>query len=47
VRLTVLPGLRDRFYHRGDAVAQEQAEGARLGEILAPHINSLLQETRP
>lgn len=47
VRLTVLPGLRDRFYHRGDAVAQEQAEGARLGEILAPHITSLLKETRP
>lgn len=47
VRLTVLPGLRDRFYHRGDANAFEQAEGARLGEILAPHIASLAKETEP
>jgi len=47
VRVTVLPGLRDRFYHRGDANALEQAEGARLGEILAPHIASLSKETKP
>lgn len=47
VRITVLPGLRDRFYHRGDANALEQAEGARLGEILAPHIASLSKETPP
>ncbi len=47
VRTAVLPGLRDRFYHRGDATAQEQAEGGRLGEILAPHIATLSKETRP
>jgi hypothetical protein len=47
VRITVLPGLRDRFYHRSDANAQEQAAGARLGEILAPHIASLCKETPP
>ncbi len=47
VRITVLPGLRDRFYHRGDASASEQAEGARLGEILAPHIASLSKESQP
>lgn len=47
VGITVLPGLRDRFYHRGDATAQEQAEGARLGEILAPHIAALTKEPQP
>lgn len=47
VSITVLPGLRDRFYHRGDATAQEQAEGARLGEILAPHIAALTKESQP
>lgn len=47
VRITVLPGLRDRFYHRGDASALEQAESARLGEILAPHIASLSKESQP
>lgn len=47
VHITVLPGLRDRFYHRGDATAQEQAEGARLGEILAPHLQALSKEIRP
>lgn len=47
VSITVLPGLRDRFYHRGDATAQEQAEGARLGEILAPHIFALSKESQP
>ncbi len=47
VHITVLPGLRDRFYHRGDATAQEQAEGARLGEILAPHIDALTKESQP
>jgi len=47
VSITVLPGLRDRFYHRGDATAQEQAEGARLGEILAPHITALSKEPAP
>jgi len=47
VHVGVLAGLRDRFYHRSDANAQEQAEGARLGEILAPHIASLTKETQP
>jgi len=47
VRITVLPDLGDRFYHRGDASALEQADGARLGEILAPHIASLSKETKP
>lgn len=47
VHTIVLPGLRDRFYHRGDANVQEQAEGARLGEILAPHIQALIKETPP
>ncbi len=47
VSITVLPGLRDRFYHRGDATAQEQAEGTRLGEILAPHIAALCKEPQP
>lgn len=47
VRITVLPGLRDRFYHRGDANTLEQAEGARLGEILAPHIATLAKESLP
>lgn len=47
VSITVLPDVRDRFYHRGDATAQEQAEGARLGEILAPHLLALSKETRP
>lgn len=47
VHLAVLPGLRDRFYHRDDANAQEQAAGARLGEILAPHITALCKETHP
>lgn len=47
VQTTVLPSLRDRFYHRSDATAQEQAEGARLGEILAPHIAALSQEFTP
>lgn len=47
VSIAVLPGLRDRFYHRGDASAQEQAEGARLGEILAPHIAALSKESPP
>lgn len=47
VRMTVLPGLRDRFYHRSDANVLEQAAGARLGEILAPHIATLAKETLP
>jgi alpha-beta hydrolase superfamily lysophospholipase len=47
VRVVVLPGLRDRFYHRSDADAQEQAAGARLGELLAPHITSLIKEPTP
>lgn len=47
VRLEVLPGLRDRFHHRGDATAREQVEAARLGEILAPHLRTLAKETRP
>ncbi len=47
VSVSVLPGLRDRFYHRGDANDLEQAAGARLGEILAPHIASLSKETPP
>ncbi len=47
VQVTVLPGLRDRFYHRSDANATEQEAAARLSEILAPQIESLLVETSP
>lgn len=47
VRITLLPGLRDRFYHRVDANADEQEAAARLAEILAPPIKSLLKEPSP
>lgn len=44
VWMTVLDGLRDGFYRRGDASAEEQAAGARLGAIvldgLAPLLNA-------
>ncbi len=47
VQVQVLPGLRDGFYRRADANAREQAEGARLGEILAPALHSLLKAPAP
>lgn len=47
VRLEVLPGLRDGFYRRPDANAQEQAEGRRLGEILAPRLQSFGKALSP
>ncbi len=47
VWLTVLPGLRDRFYHRDDATAEEQAAGERLADLLAPAIRKLHQEKTP
>ncbi|MDW8323300.1 MAG: hypothetical protein RMK60_04305 [Burkholderiales bacterium] len=41
-RGAVLPSVRDRFHHRADANADEQQAAARLGELLAAHILSLL-----
>lgn len=41
VRLTVLPGLRDGYYRRGDATPEELAEGGRLGELLYGQIDAL------
>lgn len=41
VRLTVLPGLRDGYYRRGDATPEELAEGGKLGELLHGQIEAL------
>ncbi len=41
VRITVLDGLRDGFYRRGDASEQENAAGRRLGAILLDGLNTL------
>ena len=51
VWMTVLPGLRDGFYRRGDINAQEIAAGARLGQIVLEGLSTLraqsLGEPRP
>jgi hypothetical protein len=41
VQLTVLPGLRDGYYRRGDATPEELAEGDKLGELLHQQIELL------
>lgn len=41
VQLTVLPGLRDGYYRRGDATPEELAEGGKLGELLHGQIKIL------
>lgn len=44
VWLTVLPGLRDGFYRRGDINAQEIAAGARLGQIVLEGMAPLIAQ---
>ncbi|NWG87449.1 MAG: hypothetical protein HXY26_08090 [Hydrogenophilaceae bacterium] len=41
VQLTVLPGLRDGYYRRGDATPEELAAGDKLGELLHQQIELL------
>jgi len=47
VWLTVLPGLRDGFYRRGDINPQEIRAGARLGEILLDALKPLIDKDKP
>ena len=47
VRITVLEGLRDGFYQRGDTTDVEQAAGARLGETIRTTLDTLIEETPP
>lgn len=47
VWLQALPGLRDGFYRRGDATPREQAEGARLGDLLFQALQPLLEPRQP
>gem|GEM_PF-1259854 len=42
VELSVLPGLRDGFYRRGDINAQEIAAARRLGEIVLDGLKPLI-----
>ncbi len=46
VELTVLPGLRDGYYRRPDAVPEELEAGARLGELLHDQVNTLWKGSR-
>ncbi|MBI5937325.1 MAG: hypothetical protein HY850_05700 [Betaproteobacteria bacterium] len=46
VQLTVLPGLRDGYYRRGDATPDELAAGERLGELLHEQIKLLKGKKR-
>jgi hypothetical protein len=47
VWLTVLPGLRDGFYGRGDITPREASSEARLGEILLNALKPLLDKDKP
>lgn len=47
VQLDILPGVRDGFYRRGDATPREQAEGARLGDILFQSLQRLTELAKP
>lgn len=41
VRLTVMPGMRDGYYRRSDSTPEELAAGAKMGELLFSHIQTL------
>ncbi len=47
VKIDVLPGMRDGFYRRADATPSEQAETARLGEILEAAMHPLTEQKTP
>ncbi len=46
VWLNVLNGLRDGFYRRGDASAQEMEAGNRLGDIMLEAMKPLLEQVK-
>lgn len=47
VHMSVLKGLRDGFFRRGDATPQEQEAGARLGDMVWDAMQAFLKEIRP
>jgi hypothetical protein len=47
VEMSVLPGLRDGFYRRGDINAQEIAAARRLGEIVLDGLKPLIDNPPP